>query len=176
MTVRAEKEVKWKKVVLLTNWSGINGQNGSHHSAFLCSCFAPSFFLIFLPNFQGLEGYTVMTATYWTLSGTKACGEVSTFPSLARDTRSVIHFWNLPEGKYKYPSLTLEANPRCTRCFFMILQIIIFFALTSSVPFSQWQSHDDILPQKPFLFLVSVCSLKVVLFWMTRSFKVQGHN
>lgn len=142
----------------------------------------PSSVLLFsiLPHlsaqFPKLEVCTVMTASDWTSLGAKVFGEVSTFPPLARDSRTVIYFSKLPKGEYKYPGLCWGENPRGTACFFLSLQIIIFFALTRSVPFSQWQSHEDILPQKPFLSLLSVCSLKVVLFRMTGSFKVQGHK
>lgn len=85
MTDRAETGLNERR-----SWSGKKEQNGSPHSAFLCSCFA--FILYLSAPFPRLEVYAVITVTERTLSGTKAYAEVSTISPLARDTRAVIHF------------------------------------------------------------------------------------
>lgn len=112
MTDRAETGLNERR-----SWSGRKEQNGSPHSAFLCSCFALSFF-ISLPHFQD-ERYI-----QWSLLLNEHCQELR---PMERSVQFLLQ-QELPElwstfksclkKKWKYPSLQFGRKSQVYRLLF----------------------------------------------------------
>lgn len=162
MTVSATKELSGRSRLLVTDWSGYLSPRGVGKVGRMAALILPSSVAAWLPHsssFCPISKARFIYSNdcyYWTLSGIKAYGEVSTIPPLAGDAKAVKHFSKLPEGECKCPSLVWKKIPDVQAAFSWVCR---YFSFPSLVVFPYLMAGHMLIFCPRSHFLPSVLAL-----------------